>query len=171
MYWNTTSDDLRVWDGSAWIVESAAGALPRTGTLPMTGALQLVDGSAAAPALTFASDPDTGFDRIGAGDFGIATGGQVRLSVDNNRFDALVPFRAGNGSASAPSFSFQSATSTGMYRTAGGLISLAHLGADKFLVSGTSITPLVPLGAVDGTASAPMYSFSNDSNTGMYRAG
>ena len=170
MYWNTTSDDLRVWDGSAWIVESAAGALPRNGTLPMTAALQLVDGSDAAPAITFASDPDTGFYRIGANNFGIATGGQVRLSVDNGKFDSLVPFRATNGSAAAPSFSFQGGTGSGMYLTAGGL-AFAHGGTHKVTISPVSTELSTPLRTAYGSAGAPSHSFSDDPDTGMYRVG
>lgn len=169
MYWNTTTDDLRVWDGSAWVVESAAGALPRNGTLPMTGVLQLVDGSATAPAVSFASDPDTGFYRVGANNFGIATGGQVRLSVDNDKFDSLVPFRASNGSASAPTFSFQGSTGSGMYLTSGGL-AFAHAGAHKVLIAPSNTVFSTPALVPNGTASAPSVSFFNDPDTGMYMA-
>lgn len=57
------------------------GALKLDGTTTMTGAVQLADGSAANPSLTFGTDTDTGMYRIGADDIGIALGGEeiIRL--------------------------------------------------------------------------------------------
>lgn len=45
------------------------------------GAGKFPDGTAAAPAGTFAADQDTGWFRIGANAFGISTGGALRLAV------------------------------------------------------------------------------------------
>lgn len=48
------------------------------------GAGLFPDGSAAAPAGRFASDQDTGFYRVGANTFGIATGGISRVRCEAN---------------------------------------------------------------------------------------
>lgn len=46
--------------------------------------VELSDGGAAAPALTWILDPDTGFYRKGANEIGVATGGVERGSIDTN---------------------------------------------------------------------------------------
>lgn len=48
------------------------------------GAGKFGDGTAATPGLSFASDPDCGFYRIGANTVGISTGGALRLAVDSS---------------------------------------------------------------------------------------
>jgi hypothetical protein len=45
----------------------------------LDGTLLMEDGTAAAPGLSFASDPDTGIFRAGANEFGIATNGVERV--------------------------------------------------------------------------------------------
>lgn len=50
-------------------------SLDRSGKGGMLFALRGVDGSAAAPALSFTSDTDTGLYRIGANDLGLSVGG------------------------------------------------------------------------------------------------
>lgn len=50
------------------------------GTFP--GVAYFTDGSAAAPAIAFASDADTGLYRVGADIIGVATGGSERLRID-----------------------------------------------------------------------------------------
>lgn len=51
------------------------------GQTSMTGALKASNGTVAAPALTFASDPDTGFYRIGANNIGAAVSGAKALDI------------------------------------------------------------------------------------------
>jgi len=50
-------------------------SLPRDGQAAMTGQMKAADGTAAAPGMTFGSDPDTGFYRSGANTLGIAAAG------------------------------------------------------------------------------------------------
>jgi hypothetical protein len=49
----------------------------------MTGALQIVDGTAAAPAIHYATDTDTGIYLANADSFGIVTGGVNRAYANN----------------------------------------------------------------------------------------
>ena len=60
------------------------GALKLDGTSTMTGAVQLADGSAATPSLTFGTDTDTGMYRIGADDIGIALGGEEIIRLQSS---------------------------------------------------------------------------------------
>lgn len=55
--------------------------LPIDGTQAMTGALQAVAGTAAAPGLAFSGDPDTGLFSSGADIFNIGTGGGSRIRI------------------------------------------------------------------------------------------
>lgn len=57
-------------------------SLATTGVSTMSGQLKLTDGNVGAPGLTFGSDLDTGFYRIGANSFGMATNGTLRYSVN-----------------------------------------------------------------------------------------
>lgn len=50
-----------------------------TATLPWRGQ----DGTAAAPAVSFSGDTDTGIYRIGANSFGVSTGGTLRVTFDS----------------------------------------------------------------------------------------
>lgn len=49
------------------------------------------DGSAAAPSITFGSDTDTGFYRVGANTLGVTVGGILRLSVSDTVISIVEP--------------------------------------------------------------------------------
>lgn len=69
--------------------------------------LALLDGSAAAPALGFTSDPDTGLYRVGANELGIAVGGAQRARIASGaaRFQTqMVSDRHDNGASGAVDF-------------------------------------------------------------------
>ena len=75
-------------------------------------------------------------------------------------------FQAGNGSTSAPAYSFQADSNTGFYVTGnGGVIRFVGNGTPGGWLSSTGIR------TVDGSAATPSHSFTSDSNTGMYRSG
>jgi len=67
---------------ASYLTSAAAAAtyLPLAGGM-LTGPLKLPDGSAANPALCFASDPDTGFYRVSAGVIGITINGVLAATV------------------------------------------------------------------------------------------
>lgn len=104
-------------------------------------------------------------------------------------------FQAGDGSATAPTYSFGSDPDTGVFRSAADRLSLATAGVERIRVNpGGKITflqaanlPSVAfsvdgvtdlaqiiggaLWAADGTATSPSHSFLNDTDTGIYRFG
>ena len=90
-----------------------------------------------------------------------------------------------SGTASAPAYSFNGDSNTGIYRLGNDSFGFSSSGSNKMTVntSGvtiptlssitTTVTTLNPtyIRGVNGTASTPIYSFSVDPNTGMYRVG
>lgn len=59
-------------------------SVPSLAAPSFTGIASFSNGTAAAPALTFTSDTDTGFYRVGANQLGITTGGALVGSVDSS---------------------------------------------------------------------------------------
>ncbi len=77
-----------------------------------------------------------------------------------------------DGTAALPSLAFASDQDTGLRYIATNQLSIVTNGADKLIVRGSEIRPQVQMQhSLDGTASAPAYSFENNSNMGMYRIG
>ena len=72
-------------DGQVNVVEKlvAEGDLEVQGDIVLTNGYKAVDGSAAAPSFSFASDTNTGIYRVGADSLGISTNGVVRATVSN----------------------------------------------------------------------------------------
>ncbi len=95
------------------------GSAAETTTLPQRGP----DGTAAAPAYSFAGNTDMGFYRSGT---------TLNWSVDNNTGGYLWNggIRTDDGSVSAPAYSFTGDTDTGMYRS-GAEIRFAMAGVES----------------------------------------
>jgi len=161
-----------------------------------TNSFQVTDGTAALPGLTFVADSDTGIYRVAANTIGFTTAGTQAFRVDSGNFiisrdflpssDAsysLGTTGAGftklflnDGTEALPSFTFSADTDTGLCRTATNTVRLSNGGNATQLWSTSGVNIFQPLSlsstirTEDGTASAPIYSFNNDTNTGIYRA-
>jgi len=72
-------------------------------------------------------------------------------------------------SAAAPSFSFTGDTDTGIFRTGTNTLGLTTGGTVRLTLSTTALVSTLPFDAPDGTAAQPAFTFSGDSNTGMFR--
>lgn len=149
------------------------------GQSTMTGPLKAANGSAAAPAHAFGSDTDTGAYRVGSNTYGIAAGGSLVAQVDSTGLTvtgaaiASGQFRASDGSASAPGFSFSGDTNTGIYRIGADTIGIAVNGAlivtidtdGLELASGKAVSGT---GAIDGASIAdgdlPLAKLANQNN-------
>lgn len=77
----------------------------------------------------------------------------------------------GNGSFTTlkPAFSFSGDDDTGIYRSANNTIGFATAGTERMTI-GTSLVTTTPFRTGDASASAPAYSFSNSTSSGMYYA-
>ncbi len=82
---------------------------------------------------------------------------------------SAVPLYEADGAAGAPSYTFSSDTSSGIYIVAPGHVSLAAGGAQMLDVSsGSLFVGSSIIAAQSGTAGVPGYTFAGDTTTGMY---
>jgi hypothetical protein len=133
--------------------------------------LHLIDGTAAAPSLSFGLDSDTGITRNSANNIGFTAGGTVRLSVSATGIVAGgVPIRAIDGTAGAPGFMFQSDQDTGIYNTAANSLGITAGGSVRLTASTTDVrVSNAAFRTIDGTAGSPAISFVSDQDTGITR--
>lgn len=73
--------------------------------------------------------------------------------------------------ATAPSFSFTSDTNTGMFRPGTDQVALTTGGTARLTVTTAQFTGTLPWRGQNGTAAAPAFSASGDTNTGIYFPG
>ncbi len=106
--------NLRTFDGETLydIIESD---VIDTHTSTPSSALEMADGTAAAPGLYFDSDVDTGFYRLSANTLGISTAGALAASFAAAGFISKHVIKNASGSAGSPSYTFEAETNTGMY--------------------------------------------------------
>jgi len=182
--------DLGVYRPSAGTMAFAASGI-KAGEITQNG-MRSVDGLVASPSISFINDTDTGVYLSGTNELSFATNAAQRLTIESDgtlnvagttNYEALVtndddipnkkyvddavtgisyPLTAPDGSAGAPSYSFSSATNTGVWYSASSL-NLAVGGGTRLAVT------LNGAQAIDGSAAGPGYAFLNDTNTGMYR--
>jgi len=123
------------------------------------GQARFVDGLVGAPAISFASDLDTGFYSIAGNSVGLATNGVLAFKTDT------VGSYFKDGAAATPSLSFIQDTDTGLYRPSANELGFATGGTVKLLLVGDQTR------VKDGTVSLPGLSFQDDVDTGLYRVG
>ena len=84
--------------------------------------------------------------------------------------DALEwPLTAPSGSTSAaPSYSFIEDSNSGMFRDAGGNVTISHASVDRMSISSVRIRSIVPHRFIDGLVSAPAITFQSAQTTGFY---
>jgi hypothetical protein len=73
-----------------------------------------------------------------------------------------------DGNATTPGLNFVSDTNTGIYRIGNDNIGISTGGTKRFDISSTATSSTLPFRGPAGSASAPAYSFTADSNSGMY---
>jgi len=154
-------------------------------TVSASGVMDISAGAVGAPGLIVTGDADTGLYQIGADNLGVAIGGSKILDVSATGIDVTGTFtcsgtgvlQAADGAVGAPAFSFTSDTDCGVYRIGANNLGVSVNGA-KVLdidtsglgVTGT-ISPSVGWTFPDGAVGTPAYSFSADTDTGIYRIG
>lgn len=123
--------------------------MPRIGFTQNKGQMTFDSGTAAEPSIAFEDDTDTGIFTSTDDTLGFSTGGTVRLTINDE--GALVI-----ADTTAPGV-----TANKLYADSG----ILYWNGSNL----SSPIPSFPLLAPNGTAAAPSYSFTNDSNGGMYR--
>ncbi len=128
-------------------------------------------GTVSLPGYTFTGDTNSGIYSIGADQVGITTGGTLRLSASTTDITVTLPFLAGAGLVTAPSFSFSGDPNTGLYSVGADQVGLATGGTLRLTASTTDITSTLPFFAPAGAVGSPSLTFSTDSDTGLYSVG
>lgn len=116
--------------------------------------VQLPNGSAATPSLSFASDTNTGLYRVTADSWGLAVGGVVSMAGDTNEISM---FFAGTQAYSWGASFFFSQVDNGK-----------DLGRSTLRWKDAYIVRDL-IG--DGSGALPSYAFQNDTDTGLFRPG
>lgn len=96
----------------------------------------------------------------------------ARISMSNNNTGYIWgqwDMEIANGSAGTPSLCFETDTDTGMYRYGTNEIGFTAAGTVRFRVGTTAHISTEPFQTADGSTSTCAYSFSSDTNTGMFR--
>jgi len=119
------------------------------------------DGLVTAPSISFTNDSNTGFFRKGGGTVGYSSDGTESVTLDSDGI------KLKDGSFGYPSVSFASNPSIGLYKT-GTYLGISEYGSKVAEFSHTDIKPYAPLRSLNGTVSAPVYSFQNSPTTGLY---
>jgi hypothetical protein len=127
-------------------------------------------GSAPSPSLSFAADDNTGVYNPAADTLAISTAGSIKLSVDTTSVTSVLSHYAPDGTVLAPAYTFTNEPTTGMYRVGLNQLGLTVGGGIKLSLENTRIGATQPLQEITGGAAAPSYSFTDDPDTGMYRA-
>lgn len=130
--------------------------------------IDLEDGTAAEPSLSFILDPDTGIYRPGDNQIGFSAGGVERLNLSPTQLTAFVNILAPDGTVSLPSFTFSSQNNTGMYRPTTSEVAFACGGVERFRIATTAIQASAIYLGPDGTAASPAFSFLSDPNSGIF---
>jgi hypothetical protein len=101
-----------------------------TGTLPWQGQ----NGTAAAPALSFSGDPNTGIYNVGADQLGISTNGTLRFDVSTTATTSTLPVVHPLGAAGTPSITFTGDLNTGIYSPAADQVAISTAGSQRITI-------------------------------------
>lgn len=130
----------------------------------------VVQGSAAAPSLRFDNSSLSGFCSATNDVIETVTNNVSRLQVSTTAVTSTLPIVVPAGSTSAPSYTFSGDTDTGLYSSATDTIDLTTAGTTRVTLNTASLTTILPVYAAAGAAATPSFTFSGDSDTGLYNA-
>ncbi len=136
------------------------------------GNVSLNGGSEGSPSLYFGGRVNTGlWWDYSPNTINITRNGTTKVEIGTNTTIADGTIRNTNGSATTPSYAFTNDTDTGIYLPSVGNLGFTVGNAQRFKISTTEITSLLPHQGSDGSKNSPQYSFGNDTDTGMYLGG
>ena len=152
-------------------------------------------GSASGPDFAFFPDTDTGIFQNASGDGSLAFatngvragyfGSNQHLYLDSKLEARSIESGYGvfytslisdkflarrNGTASLPAFSWEADPNTGLFRSTTDTIAVSTGGTARSTISTTNITNTIPIYQPDGAVATPSYSFSGQTNSGIYKA-
>lgn len=105
----------------------------------------------------------------GTGSIVFQTDGSTAATITaTNNFSIVGTIYSGDGLVNDPAYGFSSDTNTGIWHPAADQLGFATGGAMRITVANSILTSTIVMRSLDGTASSPTYSFSGDTNTGIY---
>lgn len=161
--------------GDTDTIHFAAGAdrivSVNSGYAEVTKQLRVIDGTTADPAIAF--ETGTGFAHVN-NDIEIVRDSVSKLVVSDNSVTVttnLEPIRVRAtdlGTEAAPIYTFKNDSNTGMFSPGVNSIGFATAGTEALRIDETVITANKVIRSSTGTTFSPSYSFSGDTDTGMY---
>jgi hypothetical protein len=160
-------------DGVAVDVGTTATKIPQFNS---DNQIRLSDGTALLPALTFASDLNTGLWNNGTDNIAVSTNGIQRLNISTAVITSALPIAMGNngisgvntilnayGSQAACAYAFTGDAGTGMFGISTNTLALATGGSERLRVAsngyvGIGKTPSLSILDVNGTVTATAFS-------------
>ena len=134
-------------------------------------------GTATSPSYSFKNDSNTGMYRSGADQLAFTTGGTQRMNLDSGNLVSTVPHEGPNGTTANATYGFTNEPSTGMYLSSAGILGFSTGGSNRLSIdiNGATFASDVTAGATKMEGSGPSvlvpnFSFTNDTNTGIYNA-
>ena len=133
-----------------------------------------IDGNVGFPSISFSSNPQSGIyyeSKSSPESLNISINNSEKLSIDTDKIivstnQMILP----KGSASVPSYTFDEvAFNTGMFSSGENYLDFSTGGTTKMQLHFSGMTVSPPILASNGTSSAPAYSFSSETDTGMYK--
>lgn len=124
------------------------------GGFASTTKIILQPGSVSLPALTFAGDEDTGLFSSGANILNLVVAGATEIQISSTAITANEPFlQELSSTASAPQYSFNGDSNTGLFRDTADVLSFATGGVTSFNVGNAyaSTTGFLNIGTSKGT--------------------
>lgn len=168
-YWNGSSTLAGsanfIWNGSALAV---TGDITATADIAASSRLLAGNGSAISPSHGFNSTTGLGMYRVGADTVGFATAAVLRMAIYTNAIETTIPIGTPDGTAGAPSWYLVNSPTTGLWRNGANAIGVSTAGVNRMTVYTNAIEASLPIYAINGTASATGYAFSNSTGAGMY---
>lgn len=148
------------------------------GAFATTGSMTAAPGTTSLPAFSYTTDTNTGMYRGTVGDeLGFATGGTRRLGLNSTGAtitgNVAVSGVVSNavGTEALPSYTFTGDLNTGWYWIGADHIGCSISGTLALDLDATDLVLTVPVRGPAGSAASPTFSFSTDSNSGMYSGG
>ncbi|MFT6525413.1 MAG: cell division protein FtsB, partial [Bacteriovoracaceae bacterium] len=151
--YNTTTNSMHFYNGSAWINSAGGAGFAADGSTPMTGQFRAIATSgSASPAISFNGDTDTGMFSAGPDKIGFSVNGLQEVVIQSA------------SGTNSPVLSFKGDLGSGI--TAGTSATVT------MIISNNKIADFTTQGiAVSGSNAGPHYSFLGDLNSGMSSMG
>lgn len=153
-------------------LSTVAGALAEALRITDVGQLLGVEGSNSLPTYSFKNNATTGMTSAGSGAINFISSGNSRFQIWSG--GAIVQagiFRVPLGTEAAPTYVFNSNTTTGIWSSGTGIINFSLVGSEVFEIDATSMDVTVPIRGPNGSALLPGLSFGSDPDSGMYTTG